>query len=131
MFLHRILRYIAARWRFTTDTRVKMVKIPSPEQICGYTAIEREAADSFVTTVLKAVNKNLTNPRWVRNMKIGGEENPHWKILAWGEATESDKDEIRKALNDAGWTRIEMHNSSEIGKLPGTFRLTLYAKRIS
>jgi hypothetical protein len=96
--------------------------IPSPNDVLN------AAMTGFELVVLNNVRDKLKNPKWVKDMKYGGDTDPYWRIVTGGEANDSEKSFVRNALVDAGWHRISIRNSSECGERAGLCEVTLYAK---
>ena len=99
-----------------------MIKIPTPQDVSN------SVSNDFVDEALTEVQTRLNDPKWVRDMRYGTDQDPYYKFVVRGHASAGDKTAISDALTTAGWYRIVVTNSEDLGERPGLCGIQIYAK---
>ncbi len=72
------------------------------------------------------IDAHLSNPSYMRDTQYGGEENPWWDIMIRFQLTPGEKERIIFEYTRAGWSKVEVMNSSENNERPGLCGIRLY-----
>jgi hypothetical protein len=80
----------------------------------------------LVNKTEKTIDEKLSDPAFVKQWQCGGDGDYHWKFSIEGIFSQADKEEIISRYTAAGWSRVEVTNSSELGQLSGKCLITLY-----
>lgn len=83
---------------------------------------------SLVDRIIENINHKLSDPRWVKDWRCGGLENPHYRFVQNGTANDRDKEELVRLFRNSGWGAVKVLNSEENGERPGLVEVTLYTR---
>ncbi len=82
----------------------------------------------LIERIIEKINSKLSDPQWVKDWRRGGTENPHYRFVESGTASDKDKAELTKMFRESGWGVVEVTNSEDNGERPGLVQVTLYVK---
>lgn len=80
----------------------------------------------YTSVAIKTIDSCLLDPEWVKNWRYGTPDKPYWKIICKGEANYADKVFLIRQYTQAGWSMVEVLNSSENNERAGLSEITLY-----
>lgn len=82
----------------------------------------------LVSRIIETINLKLSDPRWVKDWRCGGIENPHYRFVQNGTVNDRDKEELIRLFRNSGWGAVKVSNSEDNGERPGLVQVILYVK---